>query len=350
MTVGWGIVSTGRHPDIKVVPAIKQVKNAKVIAACSRDMKRAEAFAAKHNIARAYGSIEALVNDPEIDAVFISSPNALHAQHTIKAAAAGKHVLVEKPMATTLDEALDMIRVSQENGIKLGIGFHLRHHPGHRSARELIQKGVLGTISMIQGQWCFGERTMTYPPLRTGSSSWWNDPEMMGGASTLMGTGTHVIDLLYYLTGEQIVEVAAITDGQTEERPLEQVAAVSVRFKNGIIGTICAGRRMPDSENDVMIYGSHGRIALRGTLWETLSGKLEVISETENFTESYKKDPLALYKNEIEAFDRAIAAGENFEACGEDGLHSVKVILSIIASAATGAKVFVNDTQRDGSS
>jgi 1,5-anhydro-D-fructose reductase (1,5-anhydro-D-mannitol-forming) len=339
VTVGWGIVSTGRHPDVKVVPAIKQVKDAKVIAACSRDIKRAEGFAEKHDILRAYGSIEALVNDSEIDAVFISSPNALHARHTLKAAAAGKHVLVEKPMATTLDEALDMLRVSKQNGIKLGVGFHLRHHPGHHRARELIQKGVLGTISMIQGQWCFGERKRVYPSLRTGSSSWWNDPEMMGGASTLMGTGVHVIDLLYYLTGAEITEVAAITDGQTKEHPLEQVAAVCVRFNNGIMGTICAGRRMPDSENDVMIYGSHGRIALRGTVWEALCGKLEVISETENITESYDKDPLALYKNEIEAFDRAIVSDENFHASGEDGLHAVKVIRSIIESAVTGRKV-----------
>lgn len=342
MTVGWGIVSTGRHPDIKVVPAIKQVKDAKVIAAYSRDIKRAEAFAEKHDIPRAYGSIEALVNDPEIEAVFISSPNALHAQHTLKAAATGKHVLVEKPMATTLDEALDMVRVSKQNGIKLGVGFHLRHHPGHRSARELIQKGILGTISMIQGQWCFGERRREYPPPKTGSSSWWNDPEMMGGASTLMGTGVHVIDLLYFLTGAEITEVMAVTDGQTKERALEQVAAVSVRFQNGIIGTICAGRRMPDSENDVMIYGSHGRIALRGTVWEALCGKLEVISETENIAASYEKDPLALYKNEIEAFDRAIVADENFHASGEDGLHSVKVTLSIIESAATGRRVYVD--------
>lgn len=341
MSVGWGIVSTGRHADLKVVPAIKQVKDAKVIAACSRDIKRAEGFAEKHDILRAYGSIEALVNDSEIDAVFISSPNALHARHTLTAAAAGKHVLVEKPMATTLDAALDMVRVSKQNGIKLGVGFHLRHHPGHQRARELIKKGVPGTISMIQGQWCFGERKRVYPPPKTGSSSWWNDPEMMGGASTLMGTGVHVIDLLYYLTGAEITEVAAITDGQTKERPLEQVAAVCVRFKNGIMGTICAGRRMPDAENDVMIYGSHGRIALRGTVWEALCGKLEVISETENITESYDKDPLALYKNEIEAFDRAIVADENFQASGEDGLHAVKVIGSIIESAVTGRKVYI---------
>jgi 1,5-anhydro-D-fructose reductase (1,5-anhydro-D-mannitol-forming) len=341
VSVGWGIVSTGRHADLKVVPAIKQAKDAKVIAACSRDIKRAEVFAEKHDILRAYGSIEALVNDPEIDAVFISSPNALHARHTLTSAAAGKHVLVEKPMATTLDAALDMVRVSKQNGIKLGVGFHLRHHPGHQRARELIQKGVPGTISMIQGQWCFGERKRVYPPPKTGSSSWWNDPEMMGGASSLMGTGVHVIDLLYYLTGTEITEVAAITDGQTKERPLEQGAAVCVRFKNGIMGTICAGRRMPDAENDVMIYGSHGRIALRGTVWEALCGKLEVISETENITESYDKDPLALYKNEIEAFDRAIVADENFQASGEDGLHAVKVIRSIIESAVTGRKVYV---------
>jgi len=105
MTIGWGIISTGRHPDIKVVPAMKQVKGAKVNAAYSRDIKRAEAFAEKHDIPKAFDSMDKLLRDPEVDAVFISSPNHLHARHAIEAAKSGKHVLVEKPMATTWDDA-----------------------------------------------------------------------------------------------------------------------------------------------------------------------------------------------------------------------------------------------------
>lgn len=339
MSIGWGIISTGNHSDIKILPAMRRAENTDVVAVYSRDIKRAEAFAKKHDIPRTYDSMNGLLNDSGVDAVFITSPNFLHAQHTRAAAMAGRHILIEKPMAVTIKEALDMVRISRVNGVKLGVGFHLRHHPGHRKARELIRQGALGVISMAQGQWCFGQRKMVSPGPKSGSSAWWNDPDMMGGASTLMGTGVHVVDLLYFLTGRRIVEVAAITDGQTDECPLEQVAAIAVRFSDGTIGTICAGRRMPDSENDIMIYGSHGRIALRDTLWEAFCGEIEVVSETVNISESYKRDLLALYRNEIEAFNRAIVNNEIFHASGEDGLHSVQVIRGIIESASSGRTV-----------
>ena len=339
MTVGWGIISTGRHPDVKVVPAMKLAGDTRVAAVYSRDMGRAEAFAQKHSIPNAYDSVDALLRDPGVDAMFISSPNSLHAPHTITAAKPGKHVLVEKPMAVSVAEAVDMVRAARDNGVKLGVGFHLRHHPGHKKVRELMEQGVLGSISMIQGQWCLGQRGIGNPPPRTGLSAWWGDPEMMGGASTLMGTGVHVMDLLQYLMGQPIKEVAALTDGQTAGRPLEQAATVAIRFEDGTIGTICVGRRMPDTENDAMIYGSDGRIALRGTVWEAITGNLDVVSETVNLSESYDSDLLTLYRLQTEAFNRAVQGGEEFHASGEDGLSVVQVTRAIIESASTGRAV-----------
>ena len=339
MTVGWGIISTGRHPDVKVVPAMKLAENTNVAAVYSRDMGRAEAFAQKHSVPNAYDSVDDLLRDPGVDAVFISSPNSVHAIHTITAAKAGKHVLVEKPMAVSVQESLDMVRTSKENGVKLGVGFHLRHHPGHKKAREIIEQGALGVISMAQGQWCLGQRGVVDPAPRTGLSAWWGDPQMMGGASTLMGTGVHVMDLLHFLMGQRIVEVAAITDGQTQERPLEQAAAIAIRFEGGVIGTISVGRRMPDTENDAMIYGSNGRIALRGTVWEAITGELDVVSETINTSESYERDMLTLYKLQTEAFNRSIQNDEEFHASGVDGLLTVQVTTAIIESASTGRSV-----------
>ncbi|MCH7652640.1 MAG: Gfo/Idh/MocA family oxidoreductase, partial [Chloroflexi bacterium] len=220
MTVGWGIISAGNHPDRKVVPAMKSALNTDVVAAYSRSMDTAQEFAGRHDIPNAYDSLDALLQDPKVDAVFISSPNQVHATQAIAAAKAGKHVLVEKPMATTLQDASDMVRACKEGGVKLGVGFQLRYHPGHIKAREVIESGSLGVISMIQGQWCLGRRGVVDPPVRTGRSAWWGDPAMMGGASTLMGTGVHVMDFLQFLMDEPIVSCAAITDGQTEDRPL----------------------------------------------------------------------------------------------------------------------------------
>ena len=318
MAIGWGIVSTGRHPDVKVVPAMSSADDTHVAAAYSRDMGRAEAFAKKHDIPRAYDSLDGLLADPDVDAVFISSPNFLHASHTIAAARAGKHVMVEKPMAVSVDEAAEMVRACEEAGVKLGVGFQLRHHPGHQQAREVIEQGTLGVISMVQGQWCLGVRGAVSPPQRSGLSDWWGVPEMIG-ASTLMGTGVHVIDLLHYLMGQTIVEVSALTDGQTDQRPLEQAAAIAVRFEDGTIGTVCCGRRVPDTENDAMVYGSEGRVALRGTLWEAMTGELHVESETVNLSESYQHDLLTLYRLQTESFNRAIRNDAPFQASGEDG-------------------------------
>ncbi len=286
--------------------------------------------------------MDGLLQDPNVNAVFISSPNDLHATHTIAAAKAGKHVLVEKPMATTMRDASDMVRTCRDNGVKLGVGFQLRFHPGHIKARQVIRSGSLGVISMIQGQWSLGRRGVVEPVVRTGRSAWWGDPMMMGGAFTLMGTGVHVIDLLQFMMDEPIVEVAAITDGQTEERPMEQAAAVAIRFRNGTIGTIVAGSRMPDTENDAMVYSSNGKIALRGTLWEAQTESLEVVSEHQDLSESYKEDLITLYRMQIESFNRALENDEEFHASGEDGLSAVQVTLAIIESASTGRAVSVD--------
>ena len=280
MAIGWGIVSTGSHPDVKVVPAMSSADDTQVAAVYSRDISRAEAFANNHDIPQAYDSLDDLLADARVDAVFISSPNYLHASQTIVAAQAGKHVLVEKPMAVSAEESVQMIRACKDAGVKLGVGFQLRHHPGHQRARELIEQGTLGVISLAQGQWCMGVRGEVDPLPRTGLSEWWNAPELIGGASTMMGMGVHVIDLLHYLTGQTIVEVSALTDGQTDERLLELTAAIAIRFEDGTMGTVCCGRRVPDTENDAMVYGSEGRIALRGTLLAAMTGELDVASKT----------------------------------------------------------------------
>jgi predicted dehydrogenase len=336
MVVRWGIISTGRHPDLKIVPAMKLAQDTQVAAVYSRELKYAEAFAAKHGIPNAYSSFDELLRDSGVDAVYIVSPNFLHVRQTLDAAEAGKHVLVEKPMAVSVEEAVNMVRTYRNRGVRLGVGFHLRHHPGHKKARRFIQDRVLGVISLAQAQWCLGTRSLVEPPARTGRSEWWAKPDLVGGASTLMGTGTHVIDLLHFLTGQPIVEVAAVNDGQIAHRPLEHVAAISIRFADGAIGTVCCGRRMPDTENDAMIYGTHGKVALRGTLAESQGGRIEVSSESANLSESYEQDPLALYRLQTEAFNRFIRQGEEFHASGEDGLLVVQVTSAIIRSASSG--------------
>ena len=228
--------------------------------------------------------------------------------------------------------------------MKLGVGFHLRYHPGHQKVRQLLAGKVLGTVSLVHAQWAMGTRGRTGAPPRSGASLWWDDPQMIGGASTLMGTGVHLMDQLYFLLGQPIIEVAAITDGQTDRQPLEQLAVVSLQLADGTIGSITCGRRMPDTVNDAIIYGSHGRICLKETLWEAQGGTLEVTSETQDLTESYEADRLAMYQAQTEAFNRAVEQDEPFHASGEHGVRVTRVTRvtqAIIESARTGRTVKV---------
>ena len=340
MTLGWGIVSTGRHPDQKIVPAMKQAAGNRLIGICSRDRGRAEAFAEKHGFRAAYDSLADLLKNPEIQAVFIASPNSLHARHTKMAAEAGRHVLVEKPMAVNVSEARDIVQACRKNGVKLGVGFHLRHHPGHRRARRLIREGILGTITLTQAQFCFPDKrgVVDLPP-RPPLSQWWEDPAMTGGAYSIMGMGVHALDLLQFLLGQPITEVAAITDGQTAQQPLENIAVIALRFTGGPVGTVCCGRRVPDTKNDAVIYGTGGRVWLKDTLYEPLQGKLEVVSDSGDLEEPYEGDLLSSYQRQIDAFRRAVQEGADFDASGMDGLRAVQVASAIIESASTGRTV-----------
>ena len=142
MSLGWAVISTGLHPDNKIAPAINATPEANLVGVYSRDLGQAEAFAQKHGAPAAYAYMDSLLQDSRVDAVFLCSPNFLHARHALQAAAAGKHVFSEKPMTTTLEDAVAMVLGCREKGLTLATGYHLRTHPGHILAREAIQQGA----------------------------------------------------------------------------------------------------------------------------------------------------------------------------------------------------------------
>lgn len=201
-------------------------------------------------------------------------------------------------------------------------------------------------MTLVQAQWGLGLRghgeisPARLMAMRSGErSAWWGTSDRVGGALTMMGQGVHCVDLLHFLLGQHVVEVAALTDGQTLEHPLERLATMCLRFSGGTIGTVCCGLKMPDSKNDATLYGSHGRIVLNHSLWITLRGALEVVSDTVNTTVAYPEEPLALYTRQVEAFNQAIQQNEEPSASGRDGLHVVQVTMAMIESASTGRTV-----------
>ena len=341
MALGWGIVGIGSHPDLKVAPAMQVANGSELVAVCGRDQGRSDAFAESHGAKAAYTDLNDLLRDSRVDAVFVASPNSLHAPQSIQSANAGKHVLSEKPMAITVEDAVAMVRACRRKGVKLGIGFELRFHPAHLFARELVFQGAIGRIRLAQGQWARGERGATEHLPRTGLREWWEQPELVGDASVMMGMGVHVFDLMRFMLAEDAVEVVAMTDGQTARQPLEHIASISLRMSGGTIASVLCGRLLPDTQNDFAIYGSDGRITGNETIWEGRFGKAEVVSAAVNRTEIFQYDYLANFVDELEDFSDAVERDRDPRATGLDGLSATLTTAAAVESARTGHAVKV---------
>jgi 1,5-anhydro-D-fructose reductase (1,5-anhydro-D-mannitol-forming) len=341
LAIGWGFIGTGNYPNSRVAPAAALAEDTSIIAAYGRDQQRVDEFAKTHGALAAYTSIEDLLADSKVDVVFIATPNHLHAEHVQLAAKAGKHILVEKPMATTVSDCLDMVKVCQANSVNLGVGFQLRFHPGHVEASRLVREGALGEVALAQVLLGSGVRGETKREMRTGLREWWETPDMVGGARAMIGTGVHCVDDLEFILGQTVVEVAAISDGQTADYPLEDLVSLSLRFSGGAIATMCSGSRIPDAINDLTVYGSDGRIFMKNGGSPAMGGTLEITSETVNSEVSYTPDPMALVKWQIEGFNRAVTQDEEPAASGIDGLRSVQITEAMIESVRTRRTVSV---------
>lgn len=328
MSIAWAIVGIGRHADNRIAPAIARAGNGRLVAVLSQDATRARAFAEKHGAERAYVSLESLLEDPAVDAVFIASPNSLHAAQTIQAAQAGKHVLCEKPMALTLEDCRAMIEACDKAGVKLGLGFHLRHYSAHLEAQRLIASGELGEVVFARVQ----ESMRT--PGRTFPAGWRNDPEMAGGG-VIMSTGVHGLDLLRFLIGSEVAEVTALTE--TEPPQLEALAIALMRFENGAHATLECFRGTPHLTNDLALYASKGLIRVHGTIGGDGVGQLELQLQGSQIQREFPAmDP---YLAEVEDFGRCILEGGEPLASGLDGLRTAELTQAIFHSSRLGKRV-----------
>jgi len=157
MQVGWGILGAGAHSERAIAAAMAQEPTTRLVCIADTDVERARRLSQQYGVTRTCASLEAMLNDPEVEAVYIGTPNHLHAPQTIMAAEAGKHVLCEKPMALNVADAERMIAACEKHRVKLGIDFQNRYHPAHVEARRLIQANKVGDISVTRIQYCHGQ-------------------------------------------------------------------------------------------------------------------------------------------------------------------------------------------------
>ena len=193
MTVKWGILSTAAINNA-ILGGAAESAAVDVIAVASRDEERARSYASEHGLERSYGSYEALLADPDVEAVYISLPNRLHAEWTLQALDAGKHVLVEKPFSRHADQVEEAFDRADAAGLILSEGFMWRHHPQTRRVTELIDSGVIGRVRVVRTAFAFDLAT------ERGTGDTRFDPGLDGGA--LMDVGCYCISGLRLVAGE----------------------------------------------------------------------------------------------------------------------------------------------------
>jgi predicted dehydrogenase len=245
--VRWGVLSTADIGMAKVTPAIQQADNCEVVAIASRSLEQAEAAAGQLGITGFYGSYEALLEADDVDAVYIPLPNNLHREWTIKAAAAGKHVLCEKPIALSAGEAEEMAAACDEAGVKLEEAFMYRHHPTWVEAVRLLGSGMIGELQAVQSWFSY---------YNDDPNNIRNHVENGGGA--LMDIGCYCINLSRMLFESEPSRIEAVVR-RDPAMGIDIVTSAVLGFPGGGQSTFTCSIRAEEYQR-VHIVGSDGRI------------------------------------------------------------------------------------------
>jgi 1,5-anhydro-D-fructose reductase (1,5-anhydro-D-mannitol-forming) len=326
VTIGWAIVGTGWAASDLVGPAITADTQSELVAVVSRDAARAQAFAIAHGAERAYSDYESMLNDPRVEIVYIGTPNALHAEQTIAAAKAGKHILCDKPLATSPSDARRVVETCRNAHVWLGVNFQCRHYAAIQEIKQIVDRGEIGDIELVHAESGAG-----HSPLRG-----WRTDSALSGMGTVNNMAVHPLDLVCYLVGAGVSEVFAMTDaGRTPA--LETIALTLLRFDNGVLANVNANQQVPFPQSDIVVYGSRGTIVGRNCTYFPLDSTITLRTpERETRIGSHTRDG---FQRAVTAFRQAVATGTTPNASGEDGLRSALLVDAIRTSLREGRAV-----------
>jgi len=328
-TIRWGIIGIGNIVNSSMAPGMLDDPNSEIVAATSRDQGRADAFVEKFGAKFAYTDYDEMLANPEIDAVFIATPNSQHAEQTVAAAQAGKHVLCDKPMSLSVADAVREIEACRSAGVKLGINFHNRRLQWVNDAKAMVADGTLGEIQNF-----IVEASAGVPP-----RDWRNNKEL-SGLGTTYSQGVHVFDFIRYILGSDPVEVTAVFDDQGGKYEVETQCLATIRYASGTLAFANINQRIVFPKNDLGIYGTKGRFYGAGLTRSRLDGNISVLLEGQEETTTFYPQPSGqAHKRNLAAFTAALVAGEEPNASGIDGLHSMILTEAIAKSASEGRTV-----------
>lgn len=262
--LGTGSIASGGH-----APALLQSEHAQLWSVLSRDLDRATEFATKFKAQSktpAYTSIDSLLQDTDLDAVIVATPDKLHSEQTVAAARSGKHVLLEKPLATDADGIARILESCSQARITLALCYRLRWHAGHRSVVDAVRAGRFGDIHHVRSLW-----TGKQP-----DSSNWRASSEVGRWWSLGANGTHLVDLSRWIlkpTHGEMTRIKGVIARENWQGPHDETAVAAFKFEGGATAEICTSVLF-DAPNRLEIYGSRGWVICEGTFGREGAGRI----------------------------------------------------------------------------
>ncbi len=342
----FGVIGAGGIAYRRTIPEIlKFLDDIEVAAVMTPNPESAKKVGKKYSIKWFTDETDLLALD-YLDAVYIATPQSMHLDSVLNAANHGKHILLEKPMGTSLEDDRKMIEACRENGVKLGIAYCMRYNPYNKKAKEIVDSGQIGKPVMGRAQ-----LTCWFPKM---DGNWRQNYSISHGGA-LMDMGGHCVDLLQTIFGG-IKEVIGFQDNIVQNYPpVEDASTIILKFADGSHGIVDNYFCVPDnaSKNRLEIYGSKGSIFGEGTIGQDATGRLEVLINKNNsgYDASQVRDEESevtiydnisskgLYALEVEDFVKNVKEGKEPTINGETGMNNDRVILSIYEAVRTGKVV-----------
>ncbi len=314
-----GVLGAARITPMALLRPAKQVPEAAIAAVAARDPARAQAFATKHGIARAHESYAALLADPELDAVYNPLPNSHHAEWTIRALEAGKHVLCEKPLASNADEARQMAAAAERTGRRLIEAFHWRYHPLAARMRAVIDSGVLGPLRHVEATMCI--------PLPLPNDIRYRY-DLAGGAT--MDTGCYTISIVRFLAGAEPTVTSA--EARLARANVDRWMTAELAFPGGVSGRItCSLFSSTLLKMQAIVRGERGEMRVFNPIAPQFYNRLSVRTPDGKTAERVPGD--ATYTYQLRAFVAAVRDGTPTPTDPPNGIANMEVIDAVYGKA-----------------
>ncbi len=275
--INWGIIGCGDVTEVKSGPAFNKVAQSKLVAVMRRNAEKAADYARRHGVSKWYADANELINDPEVNAIYIATPPNTHASYTLAALQVGKPVYVEKPMALNATEARQMLEEATKTDVKLCVAHYRRMQPMFLKIKSLVEKGAIGDIRFVQLHLLQGQSANL---IARSEENWRTDPALSGGG-LFHDLAPHQIDLMLYLFGA-VKQYGGRGVNQTRASLADDLVTGSILFENGVLfnGVWCFAVSEQDAADTCTIYGAKGTIRFGffgQKVWLTVNGQTELL-------------------------------------------------------------------------